>query len=320
MVGHGKFGSGCTLNYDSPIRKLQARIIVNQMGLPLSVLEDNLEEIYVAQLLKHLTNSSVTHLALLANEHPYNEIGERLPSSRGMYVPNELVLTLGERYPQLLPAVSIHPARKDALEELERCLDRGAALLKLLPNVQNVNCSLSAYAPFWKRMASAGLPLLAHTGGELALPEANKTYRDPKLLRLPLECGVTVIAAHGGTNSHYFDRDYTQDFLQMLQQYTNLYGDISGLMTPIRSRHFKHFLPQHVQARLVHGSDVPIPIQPLWLFLRGYLSIDDYLTLRKLKNPLERDIAAKRLMGFDETVFERFGKLVRWVRPVTQSQ
>ena len=50
-------------------------------------------------------------------------------------------------------------------------------------------------------MAEARLPLLAHTGGEHTVPVVNAALADPKLLRLPLECGVTVIAAHCATKS-----------------------------------------------------------------------------------------------------------------------
>mgnify|MGYP001068843481 CR=1 FL=1 len=96
-------------------------------------------------------------------------------------------------------AVSIHPARRDALDELDRCLERGARALKLLPNCLDVNCSLPRYDSFWEKMAAAGLPLLAHTGGEMTVPVANPRYQDPEFLRRPLEIGVKVIAAHAAS-------------------------------------------------------------------------------------------------------------------------
>ena len=51
---------------------------------------------------------------------------------------------------------------------------------------------------FWERMAESKLPLLAHTGGEHTLPVVRPEFADPRILTLPLECRVTVIAAHCG--------------------------------------------------------------------------------------------------------------------------
>ena len=77
------------------------------------------------------------------------------------------------------------------MTELERCIERGAVLMKCFPNCQNIDLADRRYDPFWMRMAEAGLPLLAHTGGEHTVPVINAAFADPKLLRRPLECGVT---------------------------------------------------------------------------------------------------------------------------------
>ena len=58
------------------------------------------------------------------------------------------------------PAVSIHPSRRDAMDELERCLVLGARALKLLPNCHGVDCSDRRHNAFRERMADAGLPFL----------------------------------------------------------------------------------------------------------------------------------------------------------------
>ena len=71
------------------------------------------------------------------------------------------VLRLANQHSEFLPAVSIHPARPDAMEELEKCLEGGAAMMKLLPNCHEVDCSDPRFRRFWERMAEAGLPLLA---------------------------------------------------------------------------------------------------------------------------------------------------------------
>ena len=127
--------------------------------------------------------------------------GRPLADEGAFYVPNDYVLALAGQHSEFIPAISIHPARPDALEELERCLNAGAAMLKILPNCQNIDCNDSRYKRFWERMAEAGLPLLAHTGGEHTLPVVRPDLAAPHTLKLPLECGVTVIAAHCGTAS-----------------------------------------------------------------------------------------------------------------------
>ena len=46
------------------------------------------------------------------------------------------------------------------------------ATMERLPNCHNIDCNDRRYQKFWERMAEAGLPLLAHTGGEHTVPSA----------------------------------------------------------------------------------------------------------------------------------------------------
>ena len=78
---------------------------------------------------------------ILACDDLYDETGHRFPGLSGLFVPNDYVLELSRRHPEFLPAVSIHPARSDAIAELERCAAAGAVLMKLLPCVQAVDCN-----------------------------------------------------------------------------------------------------------------------------------------------------------------------------------
>src|SRR5437762_1292408 len=80
------------------------------------------------------------------------------------------------------------------------------------------------YTRFWERMAEAGLPLLAHTGGEHTVPIIRREFSDPRILELPLQCGVNVIAAHCGTKSGASDPDFFPVFVEMLHHHSNLYG------------------------------------------------------------------------------------------------
>ena len=309
IVGNGLRGSGCRLKLHGWHRRL-ADFMLHQLGMTVSWDRAEFDETYVELLLRWLRTSALTHAVILAHEDVYHENGSRIDFG-SMFIPNDYVLQLARTYPDFLPGVSIHPARPDAMDELDRCLSGGAALLKLLPNCQNGDCSRPAYRPFWERMAAAGLPLLAHTGGEHTVPQYRPAYADPATLQLPLECGVNVIAAHCATKSGWNDPDYLPALLRMMEHYPNLYGDISALNLPLRSVGFTTLIRPEYHGRLVHGSDFPVPVQPSWAHWRGLLSGDAARFLAEEPNVLERDFHVKTAMGFPPEVFTRVWGLLR---------
>lgn len=310
MLGNGLNGSGCRLALTKPYHRLLARIMLHSYQLPVKALTGDLETLWVERLLAWIRESSVDRVMLLAHEDPYDSSGRIIPNFGSLFVPNDLVVTLAQRHSEFIPAISLHPARVDALSELERLAGLGAKAIKLLPNCQNVDCSLEQYREFWQSVAKHKLIFLAHTGGELSLPVYNKQFADPRILRLPLECGVRTIAAHCGTNSLVFDPDYTDIFLGMLNEYPHLYGDCSGMLSPFRSKHFEKLLRSGLSARILHGSDLPIPNSPLWLMLRGLISNRDRQTLAAINNPVERDYQIKRKLGFPEESFTTLGRIL----------
>ena len=310
MVGNGVAGSGGWLRLHGRYRWL-AHFMVRQVKLSPAVLEQDLESIYAARLRTMVRESSFDAIVLLANERVHDPDGMPRDDLGAMYVPNDVVLDLAAAHPEFLAGVSIHPARCDALDELERCLTRGAVLLKLLPNCQNVDPSDGRYRHFWERMAEARLPFLAHTGGEQTLPQVNPAFADPKRLRLPLECGVTVIAAHCATKSGLFDPDYFDDWRRMLAEFPNLYGDISAFISLNRCGRWRDCLRPEIEPRIVHGSDFPVPSLGHRLWLRGDLSWSDFRRTQRIENPLERDWEFKRLLGFGDEVRTRVSQLLR---------
>jgi predicted TIM-barrel fold metal-dependent hydrolase len=310
IVGNGTGGTGCTMRVDFWHTPL-ARFMLRHIGLPQSALKGDLDTLFVAKLLEMMHGSSLGAAVILAHEKVYRDDGGEIENFGSMYIPNDYVLTLAEKHPEFLPAVSIHPARPDALEELERCLTRGTVMLKILPNCQNINCSDPRYKKFWERMAEAKLPLLAHTGGEHTVPVVERKYSDPRTLKLPLEIGVNVIAAHCATKSGLFDAEYFHAFAEMTRQYPNLYGDTSAFNVPIRGQHMNACLQEPLASHLVHGSDFPVPVYGFWAWRRGQL---DWKTSRKWDshaNVLERDYQLKRAIGFPEEHFTRVWKLLR---------
>jgi predicted TIM-barrel fold metal-dependent hydrolase len=274
-------------------------------------MKGDLDRLYVERLLELVRGSSLGAVVILAMDQVYDEQGHPIEGAGSFYVPNAYVLKLAREHPEFIPAISIHPARADALEELERCLAGGAAMMKCLPNCQNINCNDRRFTRFWERMAEARLPLLAHTGGEHTLPVARLEYADPRVLALPLECGVNVIAAHCATKSGLFDPEYFHIFAGMLRRFPNLYGDNSAFTVPIRGRHVSECLREPLVERMVHGSDFPVPVYGHFVWLRGAIGWASFRRWERQPNVLERDYQLKRAMGFPEGTFTRIRKLLR---------
>ena len=161
-------------------------------------------------------------------------------------------------------------------------------------------------------MAETGLPLLAHTGGEHTLQVVNADYANPETLRLPLECGVNVIAAHAATGSGPFDPDYVPTLIRLMREFQNLYADTSALNVPTRSYGLRPCLENELLAnRVVHGSDYPVPTSPAWAWVRGLIDSDQWASLKRINNPIEQDYQTKVAMGFPDSHFTRINTLLR---------
>lgn len=313
IVGNGSGGTGCWVRVTGWHRPLAA-LMLRQVGLPGSAMTGELDCLYVERLLEQVRGSSLGAVVILAQDDVHDEQGRVMTGVGSFYVPNDYVLKLARTHKEFLPAVSIHPARPDAMEELERCLTGGAVMMKCLPNCQNFDCSNPKFTKFWERMAEAKLPLLAHTGGEHTLPVVRQEYSDPRRLILPLEIGVTVIAAHSATKSGVTDPEYFHAFVEMTAKFPNLYGDTSAFNVPLRGRHTRQCIRQPLASRLVHGSDYPVPVSGLWSWLRGFIGWRDYLAARRNPNILERDYQLKLAMGFGADHFTRIAGLLRPIK------
>ncbi len=310
IVGDGSSGSGCWLTLTGVWMRFLVGTMIRELRLPESVIGGGLDELYVDRLLTQVRESSLDAILILAQEAPRYHDGSIIKGKGAFYVPNDYILELCDRHPEFVPAVSVHPARRDALDELEKCIAGGARVMKCLPNCQNIDCGDKRYEPFWERMAEAKMVLLAHTGGEMTLPVINSGYADPKTLGFPLECGVTVIAAHCSGRSCLHDPDYTDSFIAMLGKFPNLYGDNSALCSPIRSRTIKKVLRPGVVERIIHGSDYPIPVSGLGPWMRGRLRWCYFRQGRSEPNVIQRDAMLKRAMGFPEDTFTRLDGLL----------
>ena len=310
FVGDGSNGSGCWLRSSTLLDRIVEPIVKAQAGISKSSRQLGIDQAYEQRLIGLIDDSSLDAVLLLAMDYPYDEDGNCLKEKAKFYVPNDHVLDLSKKFAHIIPACSIHPARKDAIEELNRCAVEGAKVLKLLPNCHNVDCSDNRYRTFWERLAKLNMPFLAHTGGEFSVPVLNAKFADPRILRLPLECGVKVIAAHGAGKSGLWDPDYTADLIRMMDEFANLFTDNSALASPNRWRTIPALLDPKIQSRVIHGSDFPIPSGGLGPWIGKLLSGADYSKSRKIKNSLERDVFIKKAIGFKENTFTVLGEIL----------
>jgi hypothetical protein len=316
LVGNGKSGSGCWLRLGATWwQKPMAAYMLRHIGLRVSGFDaPDFDECYIEHLLRLVRESSVASVILLAQDEVYHADGTKMEGAGSFHVPNDVVLQLARQHPEFLAAASVHPARRDALAELDRCIAAGAVIVKLLPNCHNVDCNDPRYRKFWERMAAAGIPLLAHTGGEHTVQVINAAYADPRVLTLPLECGVTVIAAHAATKSGLGDPEYFHVLAEMLPKWRNLYADTSAWHVPLRGRHARRCIGPDAGltgARFLHGSDFPVPCTGLWQMLRGIISFAEWRRTARIANVIERDYQLKLATGFEAAHFTRIRSLLR---------
>lgn len=309
LVGNGMKGNGCWIRIKG-WHRLLGGFMAKAIGVSVGFQHEDFDEAYERRLVECVAGSSMDQVLLLAQDEVYYEDGTKRDFG-SFHVPNDYMFDVCGRHSVFLPAISIHPARKDALDELERCLDLGARALKLLPNCLDVDCSRPAYEAFWKRMAEAGLPMLAHTGGEMTVAVANPKLQDPRYLARPLELGVKIIAAHAASNSGLWDEDYFDVLVEMMRKYPNLYADSSALNTPVRSSAFAKILKCDLLDRFIHGSDYPVPVGTWYARLRGLVDGPSRKKAAATKNLIERDYLLKQAMGFPPEHFTRLWDILR---------
>jgi predicted TIM-barrel fold metal-dependent hydrolase len=215
---------------------------------------------YVEDLLSELRRSKhVTKAVLLGMDGVYDENGMLDAEKTEFLVGNDYVLNLARSYPdEFLPGVSINPQRRDAIEELERCAAAGAALVKVLPNTQGFDPGDRRYVPFYRKLAQLKLPLLSHVGYEFTLVGRDQSAGDPDRLRLALDEGVTVIAAHGCSSGLIFYERYIPTFKALVRLYTNFFADVSALTLPNRFGMLLRLRGHpEMHDRLLFGTDYP---------------------------------------------------------------
>lgn len=305
LAGVGTGGSGC---WTSPrFRRRHTFVLLRAyFGITPQQMRTSVDADWAAMLAATVRASELDHAVALGFDGVYRADGSLDRERSQMIVPLDWVFEVCRRHPELLPGPSVHPLRRDALERLDECIDRGAVLLKWLPPVQGIDPANPALRGFYRRMADAGLPLLVHSGGsERTFAEVAPGLTDLRLLRAPLEAGVRVICAHSGVPVHFSrDRDQQPLLREFLRRYPHLWLDNSGMANPSRCAHLPRLARDaEIAERTLYGSDFPVPASAVYYLAR--LGVRRVVGIERAGNALDRDVRLKRALGYPDATLTR---------------
>jgi len=265
-----------------------ARFVLWRMGMS-SKGPEEVNQAYIDRLVRLVRESKhIQKVVLLALDSFYDAKGELDRSKTNFLISNDYLFGIAKRYSDIfLPGCSINPQRKDALAEVARCAQNGAVLVKILPNAQGFDPGNPAYIPFYQSLVRHRLSLLCHVGKEFSVTSGHQDYGDPSRLGLPLDHGVTVIAAHGMSHGAFFREPYFEIMRTFVQKYPNFYWDASALSLPNRVGMLLR-LRRHPEllSRMAFGTDYPLPVLAYPALLIGNWRL--YKELRTTKNCFDR--------------------------------
>ena len=263
---------------------------------------------YVDDLLLELRASRhVQKAVLLGMDGYYGSNGAIDLAHTDLLVGNDYVLKTAQTYPnEFLAGVSINPQRRDAVEEVHRCADAGAVLVKVLPNAQQFDPANPQYTSFYRALAERKLPFLSHVGYEFSLIGKDQSVGDPDRLRLALDQGTTVIAGHACSYGLMFYEKFLPTFQDLAKRYPHFYADISALTLPNRLRMLLHLrrYPE-IHERLLFGTDYPLSVFHIAAW--GRVAIGTLREMIRTKNRFDRQVAVCRGLGLG---FRSLGEIV----------
>ena len=309
-LGHGD--SGCFVNNEM-YENFRFPVYLWAMNVSENELIENGDKLLIRKLSEKIKQSeSVSKAVILALDGYVDTNGENAgllnKAKTQIYVPNDYIANEIIHYDNFLFGASIHPARKDALQRLRKVKQQGAVLLKWIPSVMNIDPADKKYKAFYELMAELKIPLLTHTGMEKSFSTAVDDLADPQRLILPLELGVTVIAAHIATTGESEGQDNFERITPMLHKYPNLYVDISSLTQLNKVNYLNKALSDDViKSKMIYGTDWPLQFFPLmsaWYHI-NHLSIRDAFHVGGIKNQWDRDVALKKALHVPDEVFTR---------------
>ena len=263
---------------------------------------------YLDDLLAELRASRhVQKAVILGMDGVYDQNGRLNREQTDFLISNDYVLKTVQAYPEeLLAGVSINPQRRDSIDEVHRCADAGAVLVKVLPNAKQFDPANPQYKPFYRALAERKLPFLSHVGYEFSLIGKDQSVGDPERLKVALDEGATVIAAHACSYGLILYEKFLPTLRDLVKRYPHFYADISALTLPNRLRMLLH-LRQYpeIHERLLFGTDYPLSVFHIAAWGRVAFG-----TLRKMirtKNRFDRQVIVCGGLGLG---FRSLGEIV----------
>lgn len=319
IAGIGAGGSNC---YVSPDLRNNWRydIYLKAFGLTQNDLKEHGDQLAFEKISQRLAAShQVDGAVILALDGVVDKAGELDLEHTEVYIPNDFVVRETAKYDNLFFGASINPYRKDALQRLEQAKADGSVLIKWLPAIQQIDPSDLRLTPFYSKLIELGLPLLVHTGAERSFSRVNHDLGDPMLLRLPLDLGVTVIAAHVATTGKTDSETHFERLVGLFSEYPNLYADISSLTQLNKLWYLPKVLDRpEIHDRLIYGTDYPLIetsllgvnlVSPWYFpFRLGWSRMSQ---ISSIENPWDRDLELKKALGFGQKIFTRPAKLLK---------
>lgn len=315
------------------IDRFEYRVLRALLGIPFHAQRSDLDRAIYDALLRHVRLApGVDRVVALAFDRYHTDAGVPVDAAdcpagpySDLYVSNTFVHHLCRSEPnRFLFGASIHPYRTHRGSTAVRMLDEvaaaGAVLVKWLPLVQNIRARDPRTVAFLRRAGEIQMPMLIHYGGERALTTNHPQQADPSPLFAVLRdlrqraSLPPVIIAHFATPSawptgpfNYFE----QTARMLLTEFADapVYCDTSAMGLFTRARWLKRLLRRpDLHRKLVHGSDFPIPVNPL-CFLRQLGP--DAFRFGRTRSWIERDYRLKLALGFGQGIMNRGWDIIR---------
>jgi uncharacterized protein len=317
-AGIGAGGSGCFVSAAMQ-NSYKFDLYLHSFGTSRAEVIQRGDAIVIDRLAERLQKSRhVGRAVVLALDGAVDANGDLDRSRTEIYVPNEFVAAEVAKHSNLLFGASVNPYRKDALQRLEWAKAHGAVLVKWLPSIQHINPADPALTPFYDKLVELHLPLLTHTGSEHSFTLAEDQLCDPERLRLPLQRGVTIIAAHAATTGTYEGERSIDRLARLMAEFPNCYADISSLTQINKHNDLGAVLSRpEFSGRLLYGTDYPLVAMNVLVspqYYVGRLSWRQRYAIGRVENVWDRDVALKQALGMPTDVWTRAERVLPLAR------
>jgi predicted TIM-barrel fold metal-dependent hydrolase len=329
LIGVGTANTGCYVHpfanggWKHPVATMKMKLVESASGIKNP---NNWDSDYVTRLIELKGAITKSHgnvwgkQCVYALDQYHDRFGLPVPDNTATFVPNQYAYDVANDNPALkdhfVPCVSIHPYRRDAVQELKKWIKCGVRIVKWIPSVQGIDPSNERCDGFYKEMAKR--KVILHCGGDRVLfdpPGMDLSLENPLLLRRPLSFGVKVIISHCASEGKSLDLenpphvlvDNLHLFFRLMEEpkYVGLlFGDISGICNFTRVECLQPLLDYtELHNRLVYGSDYPVPavnlvVQTYWFANKGLVAEKacDFISEIYKTNPLLFDFVVKRTL------------------------